>query len=120
MDGGLAPPLHLIYWEKTITTRNQKAADKAEFEDLFSELIATVRVPGPLKVTADIVLDCPTKKQVSELQRPGITEEEAQRVIFGDHFEEAMELFDGQPLFVWSKFMERYNEHFFGDPDTGK
>ncbi|OMC55371.1 hypothetical protein A5747_13340 [Mycobacterium sp. IS-836] len=87
---------------------------------MFSELIATVRVPEPLRVTADIVLDCPTKKQVSELQRTGITEEEAQRVIFGEHYDAAMELFDNTSLFVWNKFMERYNAHFFGDPDSGK
>jgi hypothetical protein len=107
-------------WEKTITTRKLKAADKVEYEDLFSELIATVRVPEPLTVTPGIVLGCPTKKQVAELQRPGVTEEEAQRSIFGDQYEAAMELFDNQPLFLWNKFMDRYNEHFFGDKDSGK
>lgn len=77
-------------------------------------------MPEPLKVSSDIVLECPTKKIVSELQKPGLTEEEAQRVIFGDHFEAAMELFENAPLFIWNKFMERYNAHFFGDGDSGK
>lgn len=106
--------------EKTITTRNLKSADKVEYEDLFSELIATVKVPDPLPVTKGIVLECPTKKQIKELTRPGVTEEEAQKAIFGEHYEAAMELFEDKPLFVWNKFMERYNEHFFGTSDPGK
>jgi hypothetical protein len=87
---------------------------------LFAELIATVRVPKPLQVTADIVLDCPTRGEVKELQRPNITEEEAQRLIFKDHYDAAMELFDDKPLHVWNEFMKRYNAHFFGEPDAGK
>lgn len=87
---------------------------------MFSELIATVKVPEPLVVTPEIVLDPPTKWQVSEILRPGITEEEAQRAIFGDHFEAAMGLFNNRPREIWNAFMTRYNSHFFGDGDSGK
>lgn len=44
----------------------------------------------------------------------------AQKIIFGEQYEAAKALFDDKPLFLWNAFMERYNEHFFGDPDSGK
>ncbi|WP_324252215.1 hypothetical protein [Mycobacteroides abscessus] len=87
--------------------------------DFFAELIAEVRVPDPLPLTGDIVLECPTKDQVAELMK-ATTEDEAQKVIFGEHYEAAMKLFGGRPVMVWNKFMERYNEHFFGDKSKGK
>jgi hypothetical protein len=42
------------------------------------------------------------------------------RAIFADDYEVAEELFGGQPIEVWNKFMERYNEHMFGEKDSGK
>jgi len=69
-------------------------------------------------VTADIVLECPTKDEISALT--GATEEEAQKLIFGEHYEDAMALFGGKSMFIWNAFMERYNLHFFGDANAGK
>lgn len=120
MRGRVSALFRTYLLELTITARNVKSAAKEEFEDLFSELIATVKKPEPLVVTPEIVLECPTKKQVAKLQAPGTTEEEAQREIFGDQFDAAMELLGNAHYQVWNKFMERYNEHFFGDSDPGK
>ena len=96
-----------------------KAADKVEYEDLFSELLATVKVPEPLNVAPGIVLECPTKEQVNKLLA---TEDEAvaQEIIFKDNYDAAMKLFDGMPMYIWNAFMTRYNEHFFLDKDLGK
>ncbi|MBF9350666.1 Uncharacterised protein [Mycobacteroides abscessus subsp. massiliense] len=87
--------------------------------DFFAELVGEVRVPEPLEVAPGIVLTCPTKAQVSALTKVS-TEEEAQKLIFGDAYEDAMKLFDPHPVQVWNKFMEKYNEHFFGDKSSGK
>lgn len=95
------------------------AAKKTVYDDLFAELIATVKVPPPLVLTQDITLECPTKKEVAEIFEAQ-DETVAQKIIFKDDYEKAMELFDGAPVFVWNKFMERWNEHFFGDADRGK
>lgn len=103
-----------------ISAARRKSVDEVEYEDLFSELIATVKVPEPLVVTADLVLECPTKDQVEELNSGRITEAEAQKIIFADQYEAAMELFGGRSIFIWKKFMDRYNAHFFGDSDSGK
>ena len=96
-----------------------KEIDDVVYENLFAELLATVRVPEPLKVSEKITLECPTKDQVSALQ--GVTDEnEAQKVIFGDQYDDAMELFGGASLLIWNAFMARYNKHFFGEADPGK
>ncbi|SKI64874.1 Uncharacterised protein [Mycobacteroides abscessus subsp. massiliense] len=87
--------------------------------DFFAELVGEVRVPEPLQVAPGIVLTCPTKAQVNELMKAK-TEEEAQKLIFGDAYDEAMKLFDPHPIQVWNKFMDKYNEHFFGDKSKGK
>lgn len=81
--------------------------------------MATVSVPDPLKVTSSITLECPTKDQVRDLLTAK-TDDEAQRIIFGDEYDEAMALFGGKSMFIWNKFMARYNEHFFGVADAGK
>lgn len=86
---------------------------------LFSDLIASVRVPEPLEVAPGLTVTNPTKKQSNDLMRAK-SEEDAQRIIFGDQYERAMELFDPQPVQVWNKFMEKYNQHFFGDGESGK
>lgn len=79
---------------------------------LFKDLIDSTRVPEPLQITADLIVENPTKKQANALLK-AVTEEEAQQIIFGDQYEAAMALFDPQPVQVWNKFMEKYNEHFF-------
>lgn len=86
---------------------------------LFADLIASVRVPEPLEVAPGLTVTNPTKKQANALLK-ATSEEEAQRIIFGDLYDKAMELFDPQPVQVWNKFMAKYNEHFFGDKDSGK
>lgn len=79
---------------------------------LFKDLIDSVRVPEPLEITPELVVNNPTKKQANELLK-AVTEEDAQRIIFGDDYDKAMALFDPQPVQVWNAFMEKYNEHFF-------
>ena len=86
---------------------------------LFADLIASVRVPEPLEVAPGLVVTNPTKKQANLLMKAA-SEDEAQKIIFGDQYDTAMELFDPQPVQVWNKFMEKYNEHFFGGKDQGK
>lgn len=98
----------------------RKIVTEAVYEDLFAELVATVRVPDPLVVSEKITLECPTKDQVTALTQPGITEDEAQKVIFGDSYDDAMELFGGVSLHIWNKFMEKYNAHFYPETDEGK
>jgi hypothetical protein len=99
----------------------KKVVEEAVYEDLMAELLATVKVPAdlPISVERGIVLKCPTKDQVESLGKAE-TEVDAQKIIFGDHFDEAMDLFSGMPLMVWNGFMEKYNKHFFGDADSGK
>ena len=79
---------------------------------LFKDLLDSVRIPEPLEVAPGLVVKNPTKKQANELIK-ATSEEDAQRIIFGDDYDRAMELFDPQPVQVWNKFMEKYNEHFF-------
>lgn len=97
----------------------KKIVTEAVYEDLFAELVATVRVPAPMAVGPGVTLSCPTKKQVNDLQT-AVDEDAAQRVIFGDQYDAAIALFDNQPLGIWNAFMEKWNEHFFGDSDQGK
>lgn len=89
---------------------------------MFSELLATVKVPDDLVVTADLVLTAPTKSQLSDLQVAQLSRDEelAQKIIFGEQYDAAKKLFDDKPAGIWNAFMERYNEHFFGDGDAGK
>ncbi|UVK63399.1 tail assembly chaperone [Mycobacterium phage Aegeus] len=105
------------------TRRSVSDADLKVVEDsvsdFFAELVAEVRVPDPLPLTKDIVLECPTKTQVSDLLK-AVTEDEAQKIIFGKDYDKAMKLFNDKPVQVWNKFMEKYNEHFFGDGKAGK
>ena len=86
---------------------------------VFADLIKSVRVPDPMPLTDDIELRCPSKKQVNDLFK-ATTEEDAQKIIFGDQYDAAMALFDDQPVQFWNAFMEKYNEHFFGDKSLGK
>lgn len=90
--------------------------DEGEFKDLvgslFKDLIDSTRVPKPLEVAPGLVVENPTKKEANDLMKAS-SEEEAQKIIFKDNYERAMELFDPQPVQVWNKFMEKYNEHFF-------
>lgn len=79
---------------------------------LFKDLIDSTRVPEPLEVAPGLVVTNPTKKEANALLA-ATSEEEAQRIIFKDQFDRAMELFDPAPVQVWNAFMEKYNEHFF-------
>ncbi|SHT52842.1 Uncharacterised protein [Mycobacteroides abscessus subsp. abscessus] len=99
------------------TARTAKNADVVG--GVFADLIKNVRVPEALKVTDDIFLEAPSKKQVTDLFKAA-SEEDAQKIIFGDQYEAAMALFDDAPVQVWNGFMEKYNEHFFGDKSLGK
>lgn len=88
--------------------------------NLFAELVAAVRVPEPLVVVpGKLVASYPPARRVNQLL-VAISIDDQIRAVFGDDYALAEELFGSQPLAVWNKFMERYNEHFFGDKDSGK
>jgi hypothetical protein len=97
----------------------KKIVTEAVYEDLFAELVATVKVPDPLPVAPGIVLECPTKDQLEGLQA-AVDETAAQKIIFGAAYDDAMKVFGAAPVGIWNAFMERYNTHFFGDKDQGK
>ncbi len=42
---------------------------------LFEKLRNDVKTPEPLVVTADITLHCPTKRQLEQSQKEGLSEE---------------------------------------------
>lgn len=92
----------------------------ADAENLFAQLVAEVRVPEPLVVVPDkLVVNYPPTRQLNQLLT-AVTVDQQMRAVFGDSYEQAEELFGSQPIEVWNKFMEIYNEHMFGEKDTGK
>lgn len=89
-------------------------------ESLFAELVASVRVPEPLVVVpGKLVVSYPPARQVSQLLS-SVTVDGQMRAVFGDDYEVAEAMFGAQPIEVWNKFMQRYNEHMFGEKDAGK
>ena len=103
------------------TNRKIEVIDgEVEADNLFAELVASVRVPDPLVVVpGKLVADYPPARRVSQLLS-AISVDGQIRAVFGDDYEVAEELFGSQPIEVWNKFMEKYNKHFFGDKDSGK
>lgn len=93
------------------------AARKAvEEETLFEKLRREVKVPTPLRVTEDIVLECPTKVQLEESQKAA-TEDESNRILLGeDNFRKLQELFDDEAPHMFAEFNKIYLEHFFDVP----
>lgn len=79
-----------------------------------------MKVPEPLQVTSDIVLNCPTKDQAEIIFAPGVSEEETQRAVFGDKYDSIMKLFGDKSIYLWREFMKRYMAHFFNEADQGK
>lgn len=89
-------------------------------DNLFAELVASVRVPEPLVVVPDkLVVNYPPARQLDLLLK-SVSIDGQMRAVFGDDYEVAEELFGSQPIEVWNKFMERYNQHMFGEKDAGK
>lgn len=102
------------------SNRKMTVVDGEVEENLFAELVAAVRVPEPLVVVpGKLVAQYPPARRVNQLLM-AVSVEDQIRAVFGDDFEVAADLFLEQPLEVWNKFMERYNQHMFGDKDTGK
>lgn len=92
----------------------------AEAEGLFAELVASVRVPEPIEVVpGKLVVEYPPTRRLNQLLT-AVTVDAQMRAVFGDDYEYAESLFGPQPIEVWNKFMERYNEHMFGERDKGK
>lgn len=90
----------------------RKAAPKSE-TTLFDRLRAEVKVPDPLRVTEDIVLECPTKFQLEASQRAA-TEEESNRVLLGEeNYDKLNELFGPYAPHLWAEFHKQYIDHFF-------
>lgn len=95
-----------------------KLADDAE--NLFAELIASVRIPEPLVIVpGKLTVKYPPTRQLNRLLT-SISVDDQMRAVFGEDYEVAEDLFGGQPIEVWNKFMERYNQHMFGERDSGK
>lgn len=89
-------------------------------ENLFAELVASVRIPEPLVVVpGKLVVKYPPTRQLNQLLT-SVSVDAQMRAIFGDDYEVAEDMFGSQPIEVWNKFMERYNEHMFGERDKGK
>jgi hypothetical protein len=89
-------------------------------ENLFAELVASGRIPEPLVVVpGELVVKYPPTRQLNQLLT-SVSVDGQMRAVFGDDYEVAENLFGSQPIEVWNKFMERYNEHMFGERDSGK
>lgn len=89
-------------------------------EGLFAKLVASVRVPEPLVVVpGKLVVKYPPTRQLNKLLT-AVTVDGQMEAVFGEDYALAEELFGSQPIEVWNKFMERYNEHMFGERDAGK
>src|SRR5215217_214416 len=82
---------------------------------LFEQLQQDIKAPEPLVVTRDIILTCPTKKQLEQSQRAE-TEEESNRILIGAHYDALVELFDAEPPHRWAEFNKIYLNHFFDIP----
>lgn len=94
------------------------AAKKAPEEEeltLFEKLRAEVKVPGPLRVTPEITLYCPTKTQLEKSQNAE-TEEESNRILIGEFYDKLVEQFGGEAPHLWAEFNKAYLDHFFGVP----
>ena len=92
------------------------AKAKAGDEFLFDKLRREVKVPGPLRVTEDIVLECPTKHQL-EASQNALTEEESNKALLGEaNYIKLDELFGEEAPHLWSEFHKSYLEHFFDVP----
>lgn len=107
---------------KTLKSADDIDVDElgAEAESLFAELVAEVRVPEPLVVVpGKLEVKYPPARQLNGLLT-AVTVDAQMRAVFGDDYEVAEELFGSQPIEVWNKFMEIYNEHMFGAKETGK
>lgn len=109
------------------TARKLKSADEidveqlaADSESLFAELIADVRVPEPIVVVpGKLVATYPPARQLNKLL-VAVTVDQQMEAVFGEDYAVAEELFGSQPIKVWNKFMEIYNQHMFGESDSGK
>lgn len=84
-----------------------------EEETLFEKLRKEVKTPDPLKVTEEIILECPTKTQLEKSQQAP-TELEANRLLLGeDNYEKLDELFGPESPQMWVEFNKAYISHFF-------
>ena len=104
-----------------------KSADEIDVEELgedaenlFAQLVADVRTPEPLVVVpGKLTVKYPPARQLNQLL-VATSVDSQMRAVFGEDYAVAEELFGSQPIEVWNKFMEIYNEHMFGLKDSGK
>lgn len=86
---------------------------RKEEETLFEKLLREVKVPTQLKVTEDIVLDCPTKDQLDQSQTAA-DEVESNKILLGEeNFRKLNDLFGPQAPQLWAEFNKAYVAHFF-------
>jgi hypothetical protein len=79
---------------------------------VFERLRKSAKTPEPLVVSENITLHCPTSRQVRDSQKAA-NEEEANRVLIGDRYDELFDLFLDEPPHVWAEFLQYYIDHFF-------
>lgn len=94
------------------------AARRAATEELtlFERLRKDVKVPIPLRVTQDIVLQCPTKAQLERSQLAN-SEEESNRILLGEeNYDQLTALFSEESAYLWAEFHKAYLQHFFPAP----
>ena len=86
-------------------------------ESLFDKLRREVKVPDPLKVTDDIVLQCPTKLQL-DLSQLTQNEADSNKILLGEeNYDKLVELFGPESPHLWVEFNKAYIAHFF--PQSG-
>lgn len=85
----------------------------AKEETLFEKLRREVKIPDPLKVTEDIILECPTKAKLDESQQAD-DEIESNKILLGEeNFRKLNELFGPEAPQMWAEFNKAYVAHFF-------
>lgn len=89
-----------------------KKVDVDQTVSMFEKLRNEVKTPEPLVVTDDITLYCPTSRQVRDSQKC-TSEEDANRVLIGEKYDDLYELFLDYPPHVWAEFHQQYIDHFF-------
>lgn len=95
-----------------MATRKVVEADTDQVVSVFEKLRNEVKTPPPLVINENITLECPTSRQVRDSQR-ATSEEDANRILIGEKYDELFELFLDYPPHMWAEFHQRYIDHFF-------
>lgn len=80
---------------------------------LLAKLRQEVDVPDAILVTEDLEIPVPTRDQMVDYSSAE-TPDDRLRAIYGDHYDEIIDLFNGEPIHIWKAFHEHVLEQFFG------